>query len=245
MKKLVTTIAAVVLAAATPTVAHAQTRGVSQTEILVGTVAPLQGMHALLGDGAVKGLRLRFEQANAKGGIHGRQIRLLVRDSQSLPKIAGAMTRALLVDQKVFAVIGSLYARWPARRLVLRAQALDLFPYNFDYEREPYHPLSFGLTKRDFPSMRPNSEDYLGDAKAVGPRGTAIIEAFDAKYHEPMSKIAAAAYVGADLFVEAARRAGPELTVKGLAKAMETIKGYINPFGGPPISFGPRRHWSR
>ena len=37
-------------------------------------------------------------------------------------------------------------------------------------------------------------------------------------------------------------KAGKDLTVDSLIKALESIKGYQHPFGGPVVSFGPKKH---
>jgi len=38
------------------------------------------------------------------------------------------------------------------------------------------------------------------------------------------------------------QKAGKELTVDRFLEALESIKGYQHPFGGPVISFGPQKH---
>lgn len=56
--------------------------GVSDTEVLIGSHNDLSGPLALIGVGAINGARMRFDEANAAGGIHGRQIRFIVEDTQ-------------------------------------------------------------------------------------------------------------------------------------------------------------------
>jgi branched-chain amino acid transport system substrate-binding protein len=46
----------------------------------------------------------------------------------------------------------------------------------------------------------------------------------------------------ADITVVALDRAGPNLTVESLTKALEGIQGYRDIFGGPVLSFGPQQH---
>jgi branched-chain amino acid transport system substrate-binding protein len=56
-----------------------QARG--ETPIRIGMVDPLTGVYAAPAGNEVMGARLAVDQINAKGGILGRQVELLVEDS--------------------------------------------------------------------------------------------------------------------------------------------------------------------
>ena len=56
------------------------------------------------------------------------------------------------------------------------------------------------------------------------------------------SEVAQHGYFSADLAVMALEKAGKKLTVDSFLKALEGIKGYQHPFGGPVINFGPQKH---
>ena len=45
-----------------------------------------------------------------------------------------------------------------------------------------------------------------------------------------------------DVTVLALQKAGPNLTTKSLIAAIEDIKDYRDIFGGPALSFGPKKH---
>src|SRR5207247_9474499 len=77
-------VAGVVLAAgALAGVALAQeSRGVSKTEIVLGMHTDLSGPAATYGVSSSNAVKMRFDEINDKGGIHGRKIRLTVEDSQ-------------------------------------------------------------------------------------------------------------------------------------------------------------------
>jgi branched-chain amino acid transport system substrate-binding protein len=80
-------------------------RGVTDTEILIGSHNDLSGPLAYIGVGAINGARLRFEEANAGGGVHGRTIRLIVEDSQyQVPRAIQAANKLVNRDG-VFAMI--------------------------------------------------------------------------------------------------------------------------------------------
>ncbi|HEX9321039.1 MAG TPA: ABC transporter substrate-binding protein [Xanthobacteraceae bacterium] len=56
--------------------------------IKIGVVLPLSGAYAAQGTGAAQGIQLLAEQTNAKGGLLGRQVQVLVEDSQLKPQTA-------------------------------------------------------------------------------------------------------------------------------------------------------------
>jgi branched-chain amino acid transport system substrate-binding protein len=88
--------------------AVAQTQGVSDTEVVIGSVNDLSGIFAAVGVPAVNGANLKFDQVNAAGGVHGRKIRFVVEDSgYQLPKATQAYNKLINRDQ-VFANLLSL-----------------------------------------------------------------------------------------------------------------------------------------
>ena len=52
-----------------PAIARAATRGVSDSEIIVGSMADLSGVTAVQGVNNAGGMRMAFDEANAKGGV--------------------------------------------------------------------------------------------------------------------------------------------------------------------------------
>ena len=54
--------------------AQAQTRGVTANAVKIGTVTDLSGALASWGVSATNGVRMRFDEANAAGGVNGRRI---------------------------------------------------------------------------------------------------------------------------------------------------------------------------
>jgi len=79
--------------------------GVTDTEIVIGSHNDLSGPVALLGTSAVNGARMRFDEANEAGGIHGRKIRFIVEDAQyQVPRAIQAANKLINRD-KIFAMI--------------------------------------------------------------------------------------------------------------------------------------------
>src|SRR5215475_4635420 len=77
----------------------ADQRGVTDNEIVIGTITDLSGVTAVQGVNNSQAIRLAFDEANAKGGIHGRKIRYIVEDSQyQVPRAVQAMNKLLNSD---------------------------------------------------------------------------------------------------------------------------------------------------
>ena len=80
--------------------------GVSADTIVFGQAAVLEGPASALGLGMKIGLDAAFAEINAKGGVHGRKIKLISVNDGYEPDRSIAATRKLIDDDKVFALIG-------------------------------------------------------------------------------------------------------------------------------------------
>ncbi|HEX3996188.1 MAG TPA: ABC transporter substrate-binding protein [Acetobacteraceae bacterium] len=84
--------------AAMPAVA-AEQRGVTDTEIVIGTITDLSGVTAVQGVNNSDAIRMAFDEANDKGGVHGRKIKYIVEDNQyTVPRSVQAMNKLLNSD---------------------------------------------------------------------------------------------------------------------------------------------------
>src|ERR1700735_4770601 len=96
--------AATLLVLGTDAFAETQ-RGVTDTEILVGTITDLSGVTAVQGVNNANAVRMAFDDVNARGGIHGRKIRWIVEDMEYIvPKAVQAMNKLLNRDNIFFAL---------------------------------------------------------------------------------------------------------------------------------------------
>jgi branched-chain amino acid transport system substrate-binding protein len=97
-------------ALAAPAFAARTESGVGAAEIVLGQTAVLTGplsTGALAGQG---GVRIAFEEANAKGGVNARKLRLVSLDDGFDPARAQANFQALLQEHQVFACVQSVGA---------------------------------------------------------------------------------------------------------------------------------------
>ncbi|MBS0527369.1 MAG: ABC transporter substrate-binding protein [Proteobacteria bacterium] len=98
---------AVAILAAAPG-AFAQQRGVTPTEVTFGMHTDLSGPAATYGVSSSNGVKMRFEEADAGGGINGRKIKLIVEDQgYQVPKAVQACNKLINRD-KVFAFVAPL-----------------------------------------------------------------------------------------------------------------------------------------
>lgn len=67
------------------------------------------------------------------------------------------------------------------------------------------------------------------------------VDKYKAKFGSDPNPSAQLSYVAADLVVMGLDRAGKDLTTDSFIKAMESIQGYKDIFGGPVMSFGPQK----
>ncbi len=121
--------------------AHA-VQGVTRDQIRVGTIQDLSGPIALLGVPIRDGMQMRFDEANARGGVHGRRLRLIVEDSGYDPKKGVLAARKLIGSDRVFALLGTL-----GTPVVLATMPLALdqgLPHLFPFSPHPatFEPVS-------------------------------------------------------------------------------------------------------
>lgn len=120
--------------------------GVTAQEIVLGQSSPFTGPAAEVGRDFQEGARSYFAQVNARGGVHGRRVRLLSLDDGYDPERTLANTQQLIWRDKVFALFGfsgtpTVLAALPA----IREAGIPLIaPHTGAVAlREPFHRLIF------------------------------------------------------------------------------------------------------
>ena len=93
----------------------------AQKPIKVGVPLPLSGPPALFGEPASKGAQMYVDELNAKGGVLGRRIELLIRDSKADANEAVRVSRELILKENVDFLMGTLTsAEGPAVSVVAK-----------------------------------------------------------------------------------------------------------------------------
>ena len=78
----------------------------AREDLVIGQVAPLTGTIARTGNEYVAGGAAYFAHVNESGGIHGRKIRVALKDDSYKPDQTLALTRQMLAEDKPLALFG-------------------------------------------------------------------------------------------------------------------------------------------
>ena len=79
-----------------------------RTPLKLGLVAAMSGQSAKSGEAIVRGLSIAIDEINAKGGVLGKKVELVVRDDESNPAKGAVAARELVQREKVAALFGGL-----------------------------------------------------------------------------------------------------------------------------------------
>jgi len=94
------------LAVAAALVAVCVAPAIAADTIKVGAILAVTGPASFLGAPEAKTLEMLTEELNAKGGVGGRKIELIIKDSSASPEKAISFAKQLIEEEKVFAIIG-------------------------------------------------------------------------------------------------------------------------------------------
>jgi len=83
-------------------------RGITDSEIRFGISAPFTGPAKELGQHMKQGIEAAFNVANAKGGVYGRQLRLVAADDGYEPTRTTATMKQLYEKDQVFGLVGNV-----------------------------------------------------------------------------------------------------------------------------------------
>jgi branched-chain amino acid transport system substrate-binding protein len=137
--------------------AAAPTRGVTGTEIIIGQMSDLSGVTAVQGVNNTNAMRLAFDEANAKGGIHGRTVRFIVEDMEYIvPKAVQAMNKLLNRDDIFFAIgNGGTPHNDAVMPAMFEKNVPNVFPLTCARSMyEPFNRLKFGQFSSYYDQMR-------------------------------------------------------------------------------------------
>jgi branched-chain amino acid transport system substrate-binding protein len=117
-------------------------RGVTDSEIRFGISAPFSGPAKELGQNMKRGIEAAFGVANAIGGVHGRQLRLIAVDDGYEPTRTAETMKQLYDQDRVFGIVGN----------VGTPTAVVALPYALDRQMLFYGAFTgAGLLRRDPP----------------------------------------------------------------------------------------------
>jgi ABC-type branched-subunit amino acid transport system substrate-binding protein len=112
--------------------------------IKVGVVTDESGPLSVMGIANANVAKMVISDINAKGGLLGRQIDLVIEDSATTDSVAEAKATKLVEQDKVDVIFGGIYSS--TRQAIKRAaveKAGKLYIYPEQYEGQECHPLIF------------------------------------------------------------------------------------------------------
>src|SRR5260221_14060803 len=80
----------------------------AEETVKLGLVAAMSGQSAKSGEAIVRGLSLAIDEINARGGLLGKKVELLVRDDESNPAKGAVAAPELVQREKVAMGFGSI-----------------------------------------------------------------------------------------------------------------------------------------
>ena len=139
------------------TLAAGPVRGVTDTEIIIGTMTDLSGVTAVQAVNNVNAVRMAFDEANANGGVHGRKIKYIVEDMQyQVPKAVQAMNKLLNRDNIFFAIVnGGTPMNDAVMPMMFEKNVPNVFPLTAARSMyEPFNRFKFGQFASYYDEMR-------------------------------------------------------------------------------------------
>ena len=165
------------------------TPGVTETEILLGSSSALEGHASFLGTQYTRGSQAYFDEVNAAGGIHGRQVRLVALDDGYDPPRTVANTKRLIEVDRVFMLFG--YVGTPTSVRVIEdvhEAATPAFGFFTGAEalRTPFRPQMFHV-RASYYAEAEGAVSYFVDR--LGLRNLAVMYQDDAFGHAVLTGI--------------------------------------------------------
>jgi len=157
--------AAALFQAATTNAAEA-VRGVTDKEIVIGSITDLSGVTAIQAVNNIDAVRLAFDEANAKGGVHGRQLHLIVEDTQyQVPRAVQGMNKLLNRDSIFFTLVdGGTPMNNAIMPMQFEKNVPNLFPLTAARSMyEPFNRLKFGQFASYYDQMRAGVKYFAGE----------------------------------------------------------------------------------
>ena len=120
------------------------TGAMADQSLKIGWIGPLSGCGTFGGTAIMRGTALAIDHINAEGGVHGRKLELVTRDSAAKPEQAITVARDLIDREEVHALIGKFdSSSAKALNPVIHEGGVPMMlsiaaaTKNIEYERDP------------------------------------------------------------------------------------------------------------
>jgi branched-chain amino acid transport system substrate-binding protein len=106
MRKAIVLVLVLSLLASSVFAAGQSEKATASNVIKLGVLAPLTGTNAEYGKGFEVGMQMAVEKINAQGGVNGRTLELVIRDSKGDQKESSDLARQFADDPSIYAILG-------------------------------------------------------------------------------------------------------------------------------------------
>jgi branched-chain amino acid transport system substrate-binding protein len=124
---------------------------------VIGSITDLSGVTAIQAVNNIDAVRLAFDEANAKGGVNGRKLRLIVEDTQyQVPRAVQGINKLLNRDNIFFTLVdGGTPMNNAVMPIQFEKNVPNLFPLTAARSMyEPFNRLKFGQFASYYDQMR-------------------------------------------------------------------------------------------
>ena len=158
----------------------AETTGVTATTIKLGISSPKTGSAGLVYGKVPGAMKAYFDYINANGGVNGRKISLVSYDDKYVPTLAATQTTKLVLDDKVFALVGALGTATHSKAYTAAALAKNNVPDLFvntgfsGFANKTKYPTTFTV----LPSYAMEAKimaKFIKDNPALAPQASFLI----------------------------------------------------------------------
>ncbi|PIE36156.1 ABC transporter substrate-binding protein [candidate division KSB3 bacterium] len=119
----------------------------AEEPVYIALSVPITGNYAEYGSNIKRAVELAINEANSKGGIHGRPIELVIGDSKGTPKESATLAQKFVSDSRIVAQIGDFTSTCSlaAQPIYQRAKMVQLTPTSTHPDFAPGSPYSFSI----------------------------------------------------------------------------------------------------
>lgn len=149
----------------------------AEDTLKIGAPQPMTGPDAPFGDKFKKAYTMAVEEINAKGGVNGRKLEILIEDHQAKNPLAAAAAEKLITQSQILVLTGGR-ASGQAMEIASVAQRLKT-PYLVD------HPSADAITAKEFDwvfrnnptgSIYPEAfKKFIADVPGAMPKSVAVV----------------------------------------------------------------------
>jgi branched-chain amino acid transport system substrate-binding protein len=150
---------------------------------VIGYVADITGMARANYAPECEGARLYIDYLNARGGINGHPVKLVIEDGKSDPAMSAAVAKKLIVEDNVLAILGLGFSRAqpPVMELAAKDGVAVIAGYTLISPVQKTNPgdVGFATGYVMHPSFHPGGYGYARVAAELHPKGRIASSAYD------------------------------------------------------------------